>query len=569
MTASPSTGGAAGGAPRPARRHRGALAVVVVVAVIAALVSGGVAASRKGLLGTAASHLPWASSPPPCPPTRLGVIAAPELVGTVQALVQPLTGRQLPDGSCLRVDVQGEDPSKTVASSPTTALGGLPQLWIPDASLWMGQAPSWSLKPLGSMASSPVVLAATPATVRRLGWAGRDVTWAEGLTADRTLLAPGMTDDASALLGLLALARSLGAGPQTEQTIAGVVLAASRQSVTDRSAALAFVRGNPQLAPVVLTSARVVTQADQDPATNGLVAVRPQGLPAVLDYPILRVTGPDDDVVTDAGVALVVAALRSPAAQAAAKAAGFGPPVPSANPTSALGQAALKAVNDQIAAFVGQVRARATPSRLLTLIDVSLSMRIPVRPGYSRARLAVQAAIGAGKLLPDDSAIGLWTFAGRHGDKSYTELAPIDLLSASDHGTTHRKFVNAKLADLPRHLEGGGTSLYASTLAAIGEMRSSYDRTATNAVVVFTDGANDYAGGIDLQHFISEAKADRAAHPSRPLTLVVIGIGPDADMTSLKAMAGAVNGLAYHADDAQTLRTVVFDAIAKRTRTQG
>ena len=36
-------------------------------------------------------------------------------------------------------------------------------------------------------------------------------------------------------------------------------------------------------------------------------------------------------------------------------------------------------------------------------------------------------------------------------------------------------------------------------------------------------------------------------------------------MKALGAMAKAVDGLVYRADDVQTLRTVVFDAIAKRT----
>ena len=347
----------------------------------------------------------------------------------------------------------------------------------------MGQAPSWALTPVGSMATSPVVLAATPETLRRLGWTGRDVTWPQALTADRTLLAPGMTDDASALLGLLALARSLGPGEQTQQTIAGVVLAASRQQVTDRPTALAVVRSASN-APVLLTSARVVAQADQDTSTKALVAVRPQGLPAMLDYPILRVAGPDDDIVTQAAAGLVVAALQSSAARAAVMAAGFGPPVPTPKTASALGQAALKAVNDQVAAFVGQVRTRATPSRLLTLVDVSLSMQTPVRPGYSRARLAVEAAIGAGTLLPGDSAIGLWTSPGRQsGGRPYREIAPIDLLSAPDHGRTHRDVVEAALRALPRQLAGRRHPLYDSTLAAIHAARASYDRTATNAVV--------------------------------------------------------------------------------------
>jgi Ca-activated chloride channel family protein len=534
-------------------------------------VTGGVAASRSGALAAAASHLPWASPAAACPSTQLTVLTAPEVTGTVQTVLQPLGGHPLPDGSCLQVVVQGQDPATTVANAGTTAIGGLPRVWIPDASLWVGQAPSWDARPVGSLASSPVVLAATPATVKRLGWAGRAVSWPQALTTNRILLAPRITDDASALLGLLALARSLGRGPQTEQAIAGVILAASRQNATDEPSAFAATLTSTAQAPtpVMLTNRQALKRADGDPATRGLVAVRPQGLPAALDYPILRIARPDDDIVSTAATDLVVAALTSAKARAVATADGFGPPAATTVPTTAAGLAAMKAVNDQVSAFVGQVRTRATPSRLLTLIDVSLSMRAPVRPGYSRAQLAVQAAAGAGLLLPDTSAIGLWSFAGREADgKPYKEIAPIDLMSAADHGTTHRQVVGNALANLPRHLADGGTALYNATLAAIQKARGSYDQNATNAVVVFTDGANDYRGGITLAQFVAAARSDRAAHPGHELTLVLIGIGPDADMKALGVMAKAVNGLVYHADNVQALNTVVFDAIAKRTRPQ-
>src|SRR4051794_3350515 len=544
---------------------------MVLVVVLAGLVTGGVAASRSGAFAAAASHMPWATPAAACPTTQITVLTAPEVAGTVQTILQPLAGHPLPDDSCLQVDVQGQDPATSVANAGTTALAGLPRVWIPDASLWVGQAPSWDARPVGSLASSPVVLAATPTTVKRLGWAGRDVSWPQALTADRTLLAPQITDDASALLGLLALARSLGGGPQTEQAIAGVILAASRQNVADEPSAFAAALTSKAKAPspVMVTNEQALKHANGDPATHGLVALHPQGPPAALDYPILRIARPDDDIVSTRATDLVVGALTSARARAAVPAAGSRPPAATAVPTNAAGLAAMKAVNDKVSAFVGQVRTRATPSRLLTLIDVSLSMRAPVRPGYSRARLAVEAAIGAGKLLPDNSAIGLWSFAGRQPDgHPYKQVAPLDLLGAPDRGHTHRDVVSAELSDLPRHLADGGTSLYDSTLAAIHTMRGSYDQDATNAVVVFTDGANDYPRGVTLDQFVAKAQSDRAAHPGHELTLVLIGIGPDADMKALGVMAKAVNGLVYHADNVQALNTVVFDAIAKRTRPQ-
>lgn len=537
-----------------------------MVAVVAALVGGGTAAARSGLLTDASDHMPWSSRPPRCTSTQFTVLTAPEVAGIVQNLVQPLDGHSLPDGSCLRMSVQGQEPAQTVAAAPTTALSSLPQLWIPDASLWAGQAPSWSMHQVGSLASSPVVFAASRVTVARLGWTDGGVSWQQVLTPERTLLAPGMTDDAAALLGLLALARSLGGGDQAQQAIAGVVLAASRQHDADEASALDTARGNAKSSPVLLTSERVVAQADHDPATDGLVAVHPQGLPAVLDYPILRVDGPDDDIVTQSAADLALHALQSPAARAAVTAAGFQPPQPVAAQASSIGQAALKAVNDQVTAFVAEVRARATPSRLLALIDVSLSMQSPVRPGLSRSRLAVQAAIGAGRFLPDTSAIGLWSFAGKAADgKPYTEIAPVAGLGEPDQGHTHRDVVNAALAELPHRLVGGGTALYDATLAAVRKARGDYDQNANNAIVVFTDGTDDYPGGITLKQFVAAAKADAAAHPDQPISLIGIGIGPEADMASLTTMCNAVGGIAYRAENVEDLRTVLFDAIAKRT----
>jgi Ca-activated chloride channel family protein len=192
-----------------------------------------------------------------------------------------------------------------------------------------------------------------------------------------------------------------------------------------------------------------------------------------------------------------------------------------------------------------------------------------VRPGLSRVSLAAQAAIGAGKLLPDGSAIGLWSFAGRQaGGRPYRKIAAIDLLRA-DHVTaagvtvTHRDAVRAALTAIPRQLTPGGTSLYDTALAALREAREKYDPKANNAVVLFTDGANDYARGISLRQFEARARADARSHPRQPVALVSIGIGPQADMRALAAMSAAAGGRAYQATSVAALRTVLFDAVAR------
>jgi Ca-activated chloride channel family protein len=96
-------------------------------------------------------------------------------------------------------------------------------------------------------------------------------------------------------------------------------------------------------------------------------------------------------------------------------------------------------------------------------------------------------------------------------------------------------------------------------------MRATYDPSATNAVVVFTDGANDFDAGISLREFQDKARADARAHPRAPIVLVTIGIGAQADLKALKAMTAPVGGRTYRADTPAALQTVLFDAIANRT----
>jgi hypothetical protein len=396
------------------------------------------------------------------------------------------------------------------------------------------------------------------------------VTWPQALANTHAIVAPSVTDDAPALLGLLALGQTLGPGTETQQRIAAAVLAASAQPARDLASALDYTRADGRNAPVFVTSAHTMSEADKD-HSGGLVAVHPVGPPTALDFPILRVGRPSDDPVVSAGADLVVQALTATAASRAAASAGFGPPSPTVVPRTKAQLTKLAATAQRVAEFVTELRTLALPTRLLTVVDVSLSMAQPAQPGISRIRLAASAALGVGPLLPDGSAIGLWTFAGRqpHG-KPYRQTARLDFLGApdhvvpNDHNKTHRDAVEVDLKRLPAQLSPGGTALYDTTLAALSQARDKYDPQANNAVVVFTDGANDYDAGITLQQFQQAARKDAETHPNQVVLLIAIGIGPQADMAALKAMCDAAGGRAYRADTAESLRTVLFDAIAHR-----
>src|SRR5919199_3178487 len=152
-------------APATSRRRR--LVRVLVALLVVALTGAGAAATRSGLAARAGAYLPWAPTPTPCPATEVAVVAAPEAVATVGAILGRVQGRALPDGSCLRVDVQAEPPARTVDEGAVVSATP-PQVWVPDSSLWLGQVQGWTLQPVGSLGTSPVVLAGSIPTLTGL-----------------------------------------------------------------------------------------------------------------------------------------------------------------------------------------------------------------------------------------------------------------------------------------------------------------------------------------------------------------------------------------------------------------
>src|SRR4051794_18820883 len=198
--------------------------------VVGLLVAAGLITARAGVIGAAGQYLPWSSPDVSCTTTDVEVVVAPQIFDVARGVLLPLNGRTLDDGSCLRVDIESESPIITAQEATSTATSQLPQLWIPDSSLWAAQATAWPLQAVGSVATTPIVLAASPAGRAGLGWRNHRIPWSRALDAtDHALAAPSMINDASSLLGLLAMARTLGPGTRTEQRVAATILAASRQ----------------------------------------------------------------------------------------------------------------------------------------------------------------------------------------------------------------------------------------------------------------------------------------------------------------------------------------------------
>jgi hypothetical protein len=495
------------------------------------------------------------------------VTVAPELRDLVgDLLADP---QALADGACAVAEVTGQEPLQTVADLGALDAGSLPQVWVPDSSLWVARAGDADLDPTGSVATSPLVLATSSAAADSLGWSAAPPTWGAALTTGRPVAVPDLAASAEGLTALAAVRQSLGGGPDADNAVVQAVLAAGRSGVPSPEDALKAGSEGGADAPLVPVSEQEVIAAHRADGAATLVAVYPSDGSPALDYPAVRVGAAPD--AQRPAVEAVLGALTSPSARSTVLAAGFRDPEGTApagagpaTGVQAEAPAALSLDPAAVQSLLARLSSLAAPSRLLTVVDVSTSMNAPVGDG-TRATLARDATKSALTLLPDNYSGGVWAFAYHlDGDQDWTELAPLRTFGAdAGGGKTQRQFLAEQFDTLPDRLAPGGTGLYDTTLAAVRAARDAFDPQAVSSVVLITDGENDDdAAGIGLPALLDTLRSE--ADPARPVKVVGIGLGPDADLDALRQIADATSGAAYQALNPADLQSVLFDAIRRR-----
>ena len=492
------------------------------------------------------------------------VTVAPEVGALVgQVLAERLT---LDDGSCATAEVTAEEPLQTLADLGSLGADALPQLWVPDSSLWAARAGDAGVELAGSLASSPLVLATSRSAAEELGWTQDAPSWGEALTTDRPLAVPDLAASAEGLSVLAAVRQSLGGGEEADNAVVEAVLAAARGEVPSPADALRAGTEGGADAPLVPVSEQEVLATNRAAGSESLLAVYPSDGSPALDYPLLRL--PVEEDVAPA-VDAVVEALTAGSTAQAVRAAGFRDPQGTApegaGPETGVQEAAPAVLELDAAALqglLGRLSSLATPSRLLTVIDVSTSMNAPAGDG-TRATLARDATKSALTLLPDSYSGGVWAFAYQlDGDTDHVELAPLRQFGADAGGKTHRELLVEQFDSIPDLLRPGGTGLYDTSLAATRAAREAYDPEAVNSVVLITDGENEDDTGIQLGELLDTLRAE--ADPERPVKVIGIALGPDADLDALQQIADATGGAAYQALDPEDLQDVLFDAIRRR-----
>ena len=316
-----------------AGRHRSAnnraarwVAVAVVVAAVA------VAGAVLLLTGDADNSASTAQSPAADGPVEcaeqitLPVAAAPSIAETVRLVVEDSSTTDAL-GPCVTVSVAPADSFEIAESQLTDEL---PALWVADASMWgdyLNQRVGESLADnLGSLASSPLVVAAPEPVVEQAGGSAASpttVAWSQllGGAAPVGIVDPETTTDGLATLAMLESLLGGQPGQAPPEAVVRSYVGLSRNVLP--SADEAFTSAAAATGGAVFaTSEQAVLQHARDGETS-VLPIYPEEGTVFWDFPVLRVKQPGESAGISDAAQVVSDALLSASATAAAQEAGF------------------------------------------------------------------------------------------------------------------------------------------------------------------------------------------------------------------------------------------------------
>jgi Ca-activated chloride channel family protein len=519
------------------------------------------------------------------------------------------------NGHCYGISVtpmaSGIAESRLAEAEWDPAWGTAPDAWTPAASTWLqllrhdrtSQDRSDILPhEAPSVASTPIVLAMPEPMARALGWPDAKPGWADVMRLAKDPAGWGAkghpewgafklgktnpnisTTGLSATVGVFVAATGVSSDltmdtlkdPRVREFVAGV-----EQSVTHYGdTALTFLtnlkRADDAGSALGYVSAVTVEEKSVVDYNNGnptgdlssdgerskprapLVAVYPREGTLNSDNPFAVLRTPWSSPGKEEGASDFLAFLREPAQQSMFTDAGFrsydghagGAVNDSEYLRAEMGVPILTPPSPQVLSAVratwAEVRKKA---HVLLVLDVSGSMAEPAGSGKSRLELAQAAAAHGLAQLSDTDEVGMWAFPfesqvyWRHFD--FVPLGPTRDEMARRIGQLH---------------PSGGTPLYAVTRQAVEEVGRTARVETINAVVVMTDGKNEYPADIDLDGLIRQLTDSAAEGGVRVFT---IAYGKDADLDTLKTISEASRGAAYDATDPTTIDTVFTNVLS-------
>lgn len=545
--------------------QRGVRAPFVIAGVVVVLVAAGTLTAVSLTKG----------SPRCVNPVSVKVAAAPEVAPMVGEIGQAVEETD----PCYTFDVDDRDPGAIEESLEVVGNNDKPDVWISDSTLRLRRANAEGAADVPasgfSIADSPVVFAVTEPAAAGLGWPGRNPSWSDILGDSRiTLGIPDPSRDPVGIAALMGVRQALSANGATDGDTSLAYASVLRRfsantlpAVDDLYSRLPSAGGSKEPVTAFPSSENSLLRNNvRESAANGrgsLVAVYPPQPVPSLDYPFAVLAGAGKDQAT--GADKLLRALLAPPGQAALAAAGFRTPDGRSLLTHSqddhvsvatqnLAQMPSDSALDNLITEWSKVN---QSSRARLLIDASASMNavVPNSGGRTRMDLTTDAAARGLTLFKPTSELSTWTFATNlDGNRDYREVVPMtpvsDLLAQGAANTIRG------LKATP----DGRLGLFDSVLAAYRDARDGWEAGRLNLLIVLTGGRNDDPQDLDLTRFVDEM--GKLTDPQRPVPVIAVGVGPDADMAQLNAITSVTGGRAVAATDANDVANVLYSALA-------
>lgn len=498
-----------------------------------------------------------------------------------------------------------------------------PQVWTPTSSLWAsllrqrgaerGNEPI-SLESLASLAKSPLTIALPRPMAEALGWPDRPIGWADVLELSTNpdgwgskghpewgpfVLGKDNPERSTSGMAATVAAYYAATGRSSDITLADLEDPKVRAFVSGVESGVAHYADNGIKFLVDLAEADAKGQAtsyisaivlqeqlvylydvgnpngDRELLEGGreggrrpevpLVAVHPEDGTLMMDHPFFVL--PSATSEQQAAAADLAAFLREPEQQARFSQWGF--------------RNAEGVADDEVANTIGlgpdQSLSTITPpspevlgrmlddwpelrkkARVLLMFDVSGSMSQPVADGRTRLDAAKAAAVASLDELTGDDEVGLWIFSteDRFAGTGGPAPAPYqEVLAPAPLATVKEQLVTA----IDGLYAGGGTALYHTIRAAQREMVTGLDRRRINAIVVLSDGQNEYPSDDNLDSLLTDLDADNLEQSVR---VFAIAFDQDSDLDTLTRIAKATRAQAYDARDTAAIDDVFVSVLS-------
>jgi Ca-activated chloride channel family protein len=510
------------------------------------------------------------------------------------------------NGKCIAAVVERKDPAEVAAAlGPNWDArrdGARPDVWAPDSNAWLlvaaDRADAAAMIPDDpqSLASSAVVIAMPKPMAEALDWPNaplgwRDIvakfgggkSWSTVPKADQNWgrFKVGMTNPATSTAGLHALFaitdfnndeevsdEELKTGLVFERTVTTVDQDTSqlfdglrKADAEGKDQALQYLSAFPALE-------RDVLAYNSGGPKVPLAAVYPQEGMADANYPYAVLKAPWVDKNRQQIANKFLQYLRSDTGREAYGRAGFRDADRSTRYATKLSSGA--GFQPQIAT---PPRAMTLPSsvtrtvvawtalrrraNILAVLDTSGSMKDPAAPGASKLQVVQLAAAKAISLFSNDTKVGLWEFATKRTPTTdYRQLAPIDPVGGDRDGVPNRIALGKGIQSLKAQ---GATGLYDTAVAAYDEAERNWQAGRINIVVLMTDGKNEDQNSLSFQQTLDRLRS--AVKPDKPVQIVTIAFGTDADVPALQAISRVTGGRTFVSRDPRDIEKVFLAAL--------